>query len=371
MKVLHVITGLASGGAERQLALLLKHLPDECDVVCLTNPGLVADRMRADGFRVHNLGMTSNRDVTAVRRLAAVVKTGRYDLVHTHLYRAGLYGRLAARLAGVRAIVATEHSLGATQIEGRPKDRPGVRGMYRAAERLGSTTIAVSPAVRRLLIEWGVDAGRIEVIPNGIDADAFRYDSGLRDLTRKALGIAEDAFVVGGVGRLEPGKRFGVLIEAVAAIEDAVLLLVGAGSERAGLERLAKAGASDRVVFAGETDNVTAMLCAMDVFASPSTEETFGLAILEAVACGLPVVYADSPALEDIKDIEHPGRSLRAASEAPAFRAAVTAAGLLSRDRHVPAASLSSYGIAEQATRISELYRRILCGPVPSKESHV
>lgn len=93
MRALHIITGLGVGGAEQQLRLLIRHLPVDCDVVTLTNPGAVADGLTADGVRVLHLGMTGNRDLAALPRLVRIIRTGRYDLVHTHLYRACVYGR--------------------------------------------------------------------------------------------------------------------------------------------------------------------------------------------------------------------------------------------------------------------------------------
>ena len=142
MRVLHVITGLEAGGAEQWLRLLLRHGTAEADVLCLTNPGVVADALRADGVRVTDLGMRGNRDLAAIPRLVRHVRRGRYDLVHTHLYRAQVYGALAARLAGVRAVVSTEHSLNDRLIEGRPTDRPGVRRLYVAAARTCSADIS-------------------------------------------------------------------------------------------------------------------------------------------------------------------------------------------------------------------------------------
>ncbi|MEU1026628.1 glycosyltransferase, partial [Streptomyces sp. NPDC005904] len=175
MRVLHVITGLGVGGAELQLRLLLRHLPADCDVVTLTDAGAVARGIVADGTHVTDLGMAGNRDVAVLPRLARIIRSGRYDAVHTHLYRACLYGRLAARAAGVRAVVATEHSLGDSQMEGRPLSA-GVRALYLAGERLGRMTVAVSPAVGERLNRWGVPRPRIRVVPNGIDVDRFRYD---------------------------------------------------------------------------------------------------------------------------------------------------------------------------------------------------
>lgn len=201
MKVLHVVTGLAAGGAERQLHLLLRHLPDRhaCEVAVLTNPGTVADALRADGFAVHDLAMRGNRDLAVLPRLARLVRSRRYDAVHTHLYRAGLYGRLAARLAGVRTVLATEHSLQPGVIEGRPAGR-GVRALYLAAERLGSTTVAVSGQVAAALHDWGVPSHRVHLLPNGIEPARYVLPASARAAARAALGLPADAFVVGAVG---------------------------------------------------------------------------------------------------------------------------------------------------------------------------
>ncbi|MEY9888102.1 glycosyltransferase involved in cell wall biosynthesis [Catenulispora sp. MAP12-49] len=362
-KILHVITGLASGGAERQLATLLQHLPEECEVACLTEGGRVGERIRADGFRVHDLRMPSNRDMASLMHLVSLIRDGGFDLVHTHLYRAHLYGRLAARMAGVRAIVATEHSLGRELIEGKPKDRVGVRAMYRASERMGRVTIAVSQAVADYLRAWRID--RVEVIENGIDIREFRFDPNARTLVRKILGIDNDAFVIGGVGRLDPDKHFEVLIEAAGRIDGAIALIVGAGPDRARLQRLAAELMPGRVHFTGDVGGgmleIKDLLSAMDVFASPSPSETFGLAPLEAVACGLPAVYSDSPALDGLPGLGD--RAARVPSRPDAFVAALRcAAELKPVDRSAPPGALERYGVTEQAAHVSELYRSVLAG---------
>ncbi|WP_129309106.1 glycosyltransferase [Streptomyces sp. L2] len=447
MKALHIITGLGIGGAEQQLRLLLRHLPVDCDVVTLTNPGPVADGLAADGVRVTHLGMAGNRDLAALPRLVRIIRRGRYDLVHTHLYRACLYGRIAARIAGVRAVVATEHSLGDSQMEGRPLTA-GVRALYLAGERLGRATVAVSPTVAARLGRWGVPAPRIEVVPNGIDLDRFRHDPGRRRRARAALGLPDDAFVVGGIGRLAPGKRFGVLIRALAQLpSDSHLLLVGGGPEESALRRLAcEAGVTDRVLFAGERPYFTeaapadagpegstygavdgtggfggfcgidrtgtspgpdrldtppgrvpaplapgppeqltrrpaahapslaphldlpALTSAMDVLASPSAEEAFGLAVVEGLAAGLPVRYACCPAIEDLPPAATP-HAVRVRGGADAYAralAAVRAAG--PGPRAVPEAA-RHYSIATSAARLMDVYATALARPVPSSRS--
>ncbi|MFD8299231.1 glycosyltransferase [Streptomyces bauhiniae] len=375
MRALHIITGLGVGGAEQQLRLLLRHLPVECDVVTLTNPGPVAAGLRADGVRVADLAMAGNRDLAALPRLVRLIRRGRYDLVHTHLYRACLYGRLAARLAGVRAVVATEHSLGDSQMEGRPLN-PGVRALYLAGERLGRSTVAVSPTVAARLARWGVPEPRIAVVPNGIDLEPFRFDQARRTRVRAQLGIPEGAFVVGGIGRLAPGKRFDILIEALAQLPpDCHLLLVGGGAEENALRRAAAtAGVSDRVVFTGEVPglpdgspgpDLPALASAMDVLAAPSPEESFGLAVVEALAAGLPVRYASCPAVEDLPPEAAPG-AVRVRGGADAYAAAlaqVRAAG--PSPRAVPEAA-RHYCITRSAARLMDVYAAALTRTVPS-----
>ncbi|OIJ98591.1 glycosyl transferase [Streptomyces sp. MUSC 14] len=377
MRALHIITGLGVGGAEQQLRLLLRHLPVDCDVVTLTNPGPVAAGLAADGVRVTHLGMTGNRDLAALPRLARVIRRGRYDLVHTHLYRACLYGRIAARAAGVRAVVATEHSLGDSQMEGRPLTA-AVRGLYLLGERLGRATVAVSPTVAERLTRWGVPAPRVAVVPNGIDLARFAYDPAARRRTRERLGLPADAFVVGAVGRLAPGKRFDVLIRALGRLpDDCRLLLVGGGPQEGALRRAAwEAGLAGRVLFAGErpyTDDVPSGMCgdgpdlpalasAMDVLAAPSAEEAFGLAVVEALAAGLPVRYTSCPALQDLPLDAAPG-ALRVPCDAGAYARAlaeVRAAG--PGPRTAPEAA-RHYCITRSAARLMDVYAAALAAP--------
>ncbi|MGV9305477.1 glycosyltransferase [Nonomuraea sp. NPDC004354] len=364
MKVLHVITGLAAGGAEQQLRTLLPYMSARCEVAVLTGLGVVAEAISASGVPVHQLGMRGNRDLRAVGRLARLMRAGRFEVVHAHLYRACVYGRLAARLANVPAIVATEHSLGDERIEGRRITMP-IRQLYLASELLGHATVAVSPSVAERLATWGIPRSRIVVIANGVDADAFRYDPRLRERTRARLGLPQDAFVVGGVGRLEPGKRFDLLIEAMKGLEDAFLLLVGTGSVRRRLEDLARAlGVERRVVFAGESADMRAMLSAMDVLAAPSQEETFGLAVVEALAAGLPVLYDTCPAIDDLPPDAAPG-----ARRVPGggLGAEIRTLAATRPARLAPPGAVRLYDIRHQVAQLEALYRRLL-GAAADKE---
>jgi glycosyltransferase involved in cell wall biosynthesis len=385
MRVLHVISTRGPGGAGHQVRLLVRRLPYDNEVVLLAQaspvpkkiegrpgdqpaPDPVADALRAEGVPVHRLTASCDRDPGAIRRLHRLIRAGRYDVVHTHLYRASVQGRIAARLAGVRHVVATEHHLGTEVLEGR-RVSPGLRALYRAGERLGQVTVAPSAAIAGRLREWGVPDDRIALIPKALDATEFRFDQGVRDQVRARLGIGPDVPLIGGVGRLEPGKRFDLLIRAVAEAPDACLLLVGDGPARRALERLAVIeGVADRVLFAGEVAHTREMLCAMDVFASPGAQ-TFGLATLEAIAAGLPAVYATCPPLEEriasrepvrgthrlaARDRESLPRSLRAELLCLAER----------RGERLPARSVGDrYDADHLAAAIGRLYERIAGRP--------
>ena len=247
MKVLHVITGLDVGGAEIQLAMILKYTRHDSDVVTLYNPGPVAEQIRAAGTSVRDLGMRRNTELSALPKLRSIIARDRYDVVHTHLYRSQIYARPAARLAGTPVVLTTEHSIGETHIE-RRKMTAGVRALYLASELFSDATIAVSDTVRERLIRWGVPAGKITVIPNGLDTAALSFDPAARRRVREAFGIPHDTYVIGALGRLDPNKRIDLMVEAAVPVlgERCKILVIGRGEDQARVEAaVARLGVTD------------------------------------------------------------------------------------------------------------------------------
>jgi glycosyltransferase involved in cell wall biosynthesis len=355
MRVLHLITGLGVGGAELQLRAILQHTRHDADVVTLYNPGPVADMIRADGRDVRDLSMTRNTEISALPRLRRLILAGGYDVVHAHLYRAQIYGRPAARLARTRVVVSTEHSIGDTHLERRRKTA-GVRALYLATERFADTTIAVSPVVRERLCRWGVRPERITVIPNGVDLCRVAFDSGARARIRAEFGLAPSDHVIGVLGRLDPNKRFDLVIESAATLlgPDTKLLIVGKGDEYEHLASTAAGcGVADSVIFAGERHDVAAMLSAMDLFVASSREEAFGLSVLEALANGLPVIYTTCPALEGLAV----GQAHRVPATVADIRSALLAGRVAGNSVRAPASPVEeTYGIQAVTRRIDDLY---------------
>ncbi|MFR9728207.1 glycosyltransferase [Saccharopolyspora sp. MS10] len=360
MKVLHVITGLGVGGAELQLRSILQHTRHDSEVLSLYNPGDVAGMILGDGVRVRDLGMTSNTQVGAVLRLRALIRGGGYDVVHTHLYRACVYGKVAARLAGTPVVVGTEHSIGETHLE-RRRMTAGVRGLYLGTDVFAQRTIAVSETVAGRLAGWGMRPEKITVIPNGVDFGRVAFDPDARSRVRAEHGIDERAHVVGVLGRLDPNKRFDLVIEAAAPLlgEGAKLLVVGGGAERENLEALAaNLGVAEHVVFTGERHDVSAMLSALDLFVASSKQETFGLSVLEALANGMPVLYTTCPALEGV----HTDRARQVPGDVDGMREALAAEVTDRRPRGDVPAIRELYGIEAVTARIDDLYERLRTG---------
>jgi glycosyltransferase involved in cell wall biosynthesis len=358
MKVLHVITGLDVGGAELQLDAVLQHTRNDADVVTLYNPGPVADKLRGHGVRVRDLGMGRNTELGALLRLYRIIRAGRYDVVHAHLYRAQVYARPAARLARTPVIVTTEHSIGETHLE-RRKMTASVRALYLASELASDATIAVADIVRDRLERWGVPARKITVIPNGLDFDGLGFDAGTRAAVRGQFGIHPDAYVMGTLGRLDPNKRIDLAIQAAAPLlgDRCKLLVIGRGEEGERLAGVARqAGVAEHVIFGGYQADMTAMLCAMDLNVTASLQETFGLSVLEALSNGLPVLYTTCPALDGIST----DRARQVEGSVTALRAEMAKeieAG--PRPRQPVQSVMDTYGIEKVAGRIDDLYERI------------
>ena len=308
-RVLNVIETLGLGGAERLLLTTHRRLDRslvEPEIACLFGPNPLAEELRGAGVCVHELGLRGPRDVPAgVLRLRKLIGDRRFDVVHTHLYYANLAGRLAAW--GQAKVVSTLHNPDYTY-----ESRPGAGfAAKKLADRLTGQwmtrrLLAVSDEVRRDF-EKQLGFSAIEVIPNCVDLENFtqRLDQLDRATARRRCGVAADEVMVLHVGRLHPQKGQDFLLDAIAQagrdVPGLVLFLVGEGGSREALERRAvDRGIRGAVRFEGEQRDVSVYYRAADVFAFPSRYEAFGIALLEAMAAGLPIVASRTGGIPDL-----------------------------------------------------------------------
>lgn len=297
---LHVVHGVLSmdpGGLERLVLALIgsgHRRGYRCSIVCIDHPGRLADEARALGAEVHCLDAAADRAL-ALPRARELLDLLKADVLHTHQIGALWHlGRAAAQASPRTTLIHTEHSDHATLARGLPQQIKS-RWWWHRAGRLAQRFCCVSDDIAVSVRRWRtVPAHKVTVLRNGIDVDRFA-DRGSRHGIRRGLGLPDDAFVIGTVGRLNEVKRQDLLLGAFAAIAarhpQAWLLIVGDGPEHSALAALARdLGIASRTVFAGYQSRTERFLAAMDAFALSSRHEGLPLALLEAWASGLPVV---------------------------------------------------------------------------------
>lgn len=313
MRLLYVIDSLAPGGAETSLVEMTPGLVSagiELHVLPLGSATDLAEALRAAGAVVHQR-LTPPGRVGSVRAVLQSARRARPGLVHTTLFEADVAGRTAARLLGVRSSTSLVNEYyGASHAgEVHPLKLRAVRAVDAATARLASRFHAVSQAVADSVgPKLGIRPDQIEVIPRGRDRQRFPYrPSELRDGTRSALGLAPEVPVILGVGRLEPQKGFGDLLDALptvgAAHPEAKVLIAGRDG-RAADDLRARAGAAPiEVRFLGHRTDMPALLAAADVLAFPSHREGSPGTLIEAMAVGTPIVSSDiAPCREVLGD---------------------------------------------------------------------
>jgi glycosyltransferase involved in cell wall biosynthesis len=291
-RVLHLFVTLPVGGAENLLLSILRKLDSdrfESVVCCIGERGEIGDRVAALGFPLLELHLMdkSGRDRRVVPALVDLIRREKIDLVHSHLYHANFYGRLAARKAGIPAVASIHNTYT------KHKRHRQFINWYLA--RHTAAIIAGSEEIKQdVMSRDHVPESLVEVIPNSVDVS--RSASTLTKAQARArLGLAEHDLVLGTIGRLEEQKGHRYLIEALALLRQrgviARLLLVGEGRERYALEALITSlGLEQQVLLLGTRDDLGDLFRAMDVFVMPSLWEGLSLAMLSAMAAGLPVV---------------------------------------------------------------------------------
>ncbi|HHY75774.1 MAG TPA: glycosyltransferase family 4 protein [Firmicutes bacterium] len=299
MKVLHVITDTNVGGAGRYLLYLLPQPAfRELDVAVACPDGELAVRLEAAGIRRIPI---SGRDVSFSPRLtvelARLLREERPDIVHTH---GSLSGRIAARLRKVPVVYTKHGQVKPANRTGAALHSPGALPRFvggTAARLLADRVIAVSDGVRRELEASGISPRMIAVIPNGIDLRPYRRS--VRRLAKAQAAALDDtgrrAFLIGTLARLSPEKGLDTLIDAakivVASYPSARFVIGGTGPLEADLtKKIRDLRLEPYVRLAGFVDDVPGFLGDLDLFVLPSYSEGIGLAIIEAMAAGLPVV---------------------------------------------------------------------------------
>jgi glycosyltransferase involved in cell wall biosynthesis len=339
--ILHVIDTCGPGGAETVFLELAKGLDARRwrSFVAIPGKGWVYDTLVENGFDPILTPLHRAFDVRYLAALCGAVRKHRIDLIQTHLFGAGIYGGLAGLLCGV-PVISTLH--GRPDLDGNARYRAVKFGIMR---RGVTKVVFVSESLRRFFLSSGdLQADRTTVITDGIDVSVF---APRRATTlRQELGVGDREVLVGAVGNLRPAKSYDVLLRAAALLQQQPLpyrfVVVGEAQGALYQELLAlrdRLGLGSTVTFTGFKRGVHDVMNNLDLYASTSSSEGFSLSVVQAMACGVPVVATKSGGPEEIithnvdgllVDADSPeqvARALQRLGTEPATRGRLTEAG--------------------------------------------
>jgi glycosyltransferase involved in cell wall biosynthesis len=306
MIILHIITNLATGGAELMLERLVLHQSRggryRHRVISLRSLGDVGPRLQAAGIEVEEMGMTGPlRFAAGFARLVRRIRQIGPDVVQTWMYHADLIGGLAARLAGHDRIIWGVRIMDVSPALGVSRSLMWSRRLCaRLSHRVPQRIVYVAESARKVHEPLGYAAEKSVVIPNGYVMPAPGDVAEARRRKRSELGLAEDSILIGSAGRFSPQKGYRGFVEAAAAtarrFPDAQFLIFGRdvtweNEELAGWIR--EAGLADRFHVLGERRNVIEWLAALDIFALYSLGEGFPNIVAEAMSAGVPCIVTD------------------------------------------------------------------------------
>jgi len=299
LNVLHLINYPGKGGTEKYILSLAERLHGNGCTFYLghSEDGPMLDTVRQLGIETIHIPMKSPYDFRAAIAVKETCRKLGIDIIHTHFLREN-YISIISKLAGNKAaVIYTHHML--------TEKNAVLRMSNKLFTAMDDRIIAVSRAVRDMMVSEGISPSKIEVIYNGVDCD---YWTGQRSMKfRKEFGISEDDFVITSAARFSEEKGHAFLLEAIKDFKGQAakcpegfaqrvkFVLVGDGELLEKARKLAaELGISDITVFTGYRTDIRNILLDSDLYVSHSKSESLGISILEALACGLPVVSTDS-----------------------------------------------------------------------------
>jgi glycosyltransferase involved in cell wall biosynthesis len=298
-KICHIITDLDIGGAE----MMLKHLLEvqrlenkQVVVVSLLDLGKIGAQLRQQQVEVHALGMRGKLAFPlALWRLIKLLKQLKPDIVQTWMYHADLLGGIAAYCVGIQRVIWGIHC--SKLPLGRPLTRWVMQACAKLSKKIPAKIVCVAEAAKQNHIEYGYDAAKMQLIPNGFTVPTLLKSSLQSRPILSALGIGAEQWVVGCVGRFHPDKGQDLLVAAAALVvaqqPHIRFVFAGRGCDANNLElceQIARCGLVDQILLLGERDDIPALLPEFDLFCMPSRSEAFPVALGEAMLAGVACV---------------------------------------------------------------------------------
>ena len=303
LTIVHIITGLNDGGAEGVLfRLCTQDTENQHVVISLSCEGKYGVLLRASGIEVCSLGMRPNiLSVSALAKLVRLIRRYKPDVVQTWLIHGDLFGGIAARIAGIKALVwGIRHS---TLEVGKAKITSiwTSRLLAKLSWWLPARIVVCSERAMDVHEGLGFNRSKMRFIPNGFDLVSFRPKLEEGSVFRAELGLGSDDFLIGAVGRYDPQKDHSNLLTALSILRARKIrlrcLLVGTNLDKNNLnlvKQIRGFGLEDVVRVFGRRTDVPAVMSALDLHVLPSAYgEAFPNVVAEAMSCETPCVVTD------------------------------------------------------------------------------
>jgi glycosyltransferase involved in cell wall biosynthesis len=300
MKVLHIITGLSQGGAERQLANLVSVYPEESAVFSVKEPGVMAGEIQKAGVPIYTGEGSRSVSAAWIPKLRAVVRDLRPDAVIGWMYHGNLAASLTRRLGHRGAVVwnvrHSVHDLAREKASTRLVIRAGAWCAGSPNHVIYNSTIAAAQHE-----QLGYPSDKRVVLPNGFDLERFKPDPDARRARRVALGVPAERFLLGVVGRAHPMKNHLGWLKALRMLVDEGLpvqcVMAGTGvadPEGPVATAVRESGLESAVTLLPPTDSPESLYPALDLLVMPSLwGEGFPNVVGEAMGCGVPALVTD------------------------------------------------------------------------------
>lgn len=304
LKVLHLINYTGGGGTESYIYSLAEKLHNKkCRfLIGYSEEGPSLEDFKKLGIETIKLNMKNPYDFKAGKSLAKICKENSIDVVHTHFLRENYISILSKIFGNKALLINTRHML----IE----NSKGIVLANKFMTHFNHKIIAVSQAVEDLLLQESIDPAKIQLIYTGIDPSNWRNNKD--NQFRKEFNINDDTTLITSVARFSEEKGHFFLLKSISLFnkllknngEDNIkFLLVGDGVLLDRCKDLAKKlGIAEKIIFTGYRNDIDDILNSSDIFVCHSKSEAFGISILEAMACGLPVITTDSGGTREIID---------------------------------------------------------------------
>lgn len=296
MKVLHVEAGMHLYGGALQVVFLLrglKALGVHSVLACPTGSAIASEA--APHAEVVQMTMKGDADVALTGRLRQLIRAARPDVVHLHSRRGSdIWGALAARLEGVPVVLS------------RRVDNPESRFVVKLKYRLYDEVVTISDGIRQVLLSEGVPAAKLHCVLSAVDTERYRPERTHLAWFREAFGLADDDLSIGMVAQFIARKGHTTLLDALPAVLAAhpkvKVILFGQGPLHGEISARVQGDAllSTHVVLPGFRKDLDRILPCLDVLAHPAFMEGLGVSLLQAAACGVPLVGGRAGGIPEI-----------------------------------------------------------------------